>query len=391
MLAQIQQRDKALGESEKHFRSLIENANDIITILDAKGVMHYNSPSIQRILGYSPEELTNKPVFEFVHPDDASTVIATFLRVAQSPDQVAPLEFRVRHKNGSWVPLESIGKNLLDDPVVAGVVVNSRDISERKEAEERLKTYAAKLESSNRELQDFAYVASHDLQEPLRKIQAFGDRLKIKCSALLDEQNRDYLDRMQHAARRMQTLITDLLAFSRVTTKAQPFARVDLDKVTREVVTDLEVAIERTKGRVEVDELPTIEADPLQMRQLIQNLVGNALKFHQPNQPPLVKISSQILNGEHRHNNGAAHRGLCCQLTVEDNGIGFDEKYLDRIFIIFQRLHGRNEFEGTGVGLAICRKIVDRHGGEITATSKPGQGARFVVTLPVNQQQKEKP
>jgi PAS domain S-box-containing protein len=250
----------------------------------------------------------------------------------------------------------------------------------RSEAE--LKKFAAKLESSNRELQDFASVASHDLQEPLRKIQAFGDRLKTKYGAALGDGGRDYLERMQNAAGRMQTLINDLLTFSRVTTKAQPFVAVDLAEVAAGVVSDLEARVERSGGRVEMGEMMTLEADPLQMRQLLQNLIGNALKFHRPGEPPLVKVwCERAASGGGQ---GHAGGGLC-RVLVADNGIGFDEKYLDRIFTVFQRLHGRHAYEGTGVGLAVCRRIAERHGGSITATSEPGRGSTFVVTLPTSQ------
>ncbi len=239
-------------------------------------------------------------------------------------------------------------------------------------ANERLQVLANQLQQSNRELEDFAYVSSHDLQEPLRKIQAFGDRLVSKESDSLSEGGIDYLRRMQDAARRMQNLIGDLLSFSRIATKAQPFVWVDLNQVCREVVSDLEVRLEETDGRVEVGDLPSINGDPTQMRQVLQNLVGNALKFCREGVAPLVEVRGVV-------------EAEVCQLTVEDNGIGFDEKYLDRIFSPFQRLHGRSEYEGTGMGLAICRKIVERHGGQITARSTPGQGSIFVVALPVEQ------
>ena len=229
------------------------------------------------------------------------------------------------------------------------------------------------LQRSNRELAEFAYVASHDLQEPLRKIQAFGDRLKMKSAAALGLDGCDYLARMQNAAHRMQTLINDLLSYSRVTTKAQPFAPVDLGVVAREVLADLEISIEQTGGRVDIGPLPTIDADALQMRQLLQNIIGNALKYRRKDVPPVVQVSG--------HGNGDA----AVQITVQDNGIGFDVKYADRIFGVFQRLHGRDEYEGTGVGLAICKKIAERHGGRITAHGQPGHGATFVVTLPLQQ------
>ncbi|KAB8335778.1 PAS domain S-box protein [Scytonema tolypothrichoides VB-61278] len=232
------------------------------------------------------------------------------------------------------------------------------------------------LTRSNEELQQFAFIASHDLQEPLRKIKTFGERLKASYGDVLTEQGLDYLERMQNATRRMQALIEDLLTLSRVTTRGQPFVPVDLTRVTREVLSDLEVRIQQTEAYVEVGELPIIHADPLQMRQLLQNLIGNALKFHRKDEPPIVKIYSQTLNRQ--------DAAQLCHVIVEDNGIGFDEKYLDRIFNVFQRLHGRSEYEGTGIGLAICRKIVERHNGSISAQSRPGQGSKFFIILPMH-------
>lgn len=229
---------------------------------------------------------------------------------------------------------------------------------------------------SNEELQQFAFIASHDLQEPLRKIKTFGERLKVTCSHALTEQGVDYLERMQNATRRMQALIEDLLTLSRVTSRGQSFVVVDLTQITQEVLSDLEVRIQQTQAYVEVGELPLIHADPLQMRQLLQNLIGNALKFHAPGKVPMVKIYGEKFDTEDAVE--------FCQIIVEDNGIGFDEKYLDRIFNVFQRLHGRSEYEGTGIGLAICRKIVERHNGSICAQSTPGQGSRFIVILPIH-------
>jgi signal transduction histidine kinase len=251
---------------------------------------------------------------------------------------------------------------------------------------QELRLYSAKLERSNRELQDFAQIGSHDLQEPLRKILSFGDRLKSKAGELLDEECRDYLERMTNAAARMQFLITDLMTFSKVETNSQPFVPVDLGLIAREVSADLGTRIEQAGGSVEIEELPTIDADPVQMRQLLQNLIGNSLKYFRPGVPPVVRIYSQKLDARSPDpmDETALARQLC-QILVVDNDIGFDEKYLDRIFTVFQRLHKKGEYEGTGVGLAICRKIVDRHSGTITARSRPGEGATFVVTLPVIQ------
>ncbi len=287
--------------------------------------------------------------------------------------------------------------------MAAGYLLAAREVSTRRsglealaqannELEARVQQRTADLGSaneslrrSNRELEQFASVASHDLQEPLRKIQAFGDRLQVRSSSELGEQGRDYLQRMLASAGRMRSLIDALLTFSRVTTKAQPFVTVDLAATAEDVVSDLEEQMRRTGGRIDVGPLPTIEADPLQMRQLIQNLIGNALKFSRPNESPIVQIASRSLgsaNGNGDENNGSE----CYEISVRDNGIGFEEIYLDRIFELFQRLHGRQEYEGTGMGLAICRKIVERHHGSITAKSAPGEGATFLVTLPLRQQ-----
>ncbi len=243
------------------------------------------------------------------------------------------------------------------------------------------------LARSNDELEKFAHIASHDLQEPLRKIQTFGDRLKTKYHETLTDQGRDYLERMQNAASRMQALIEDLLTLSRITTKAQPFVPVDLAQIVQDVLSDLEVRIEETNAQVDLGVLPTIDADPLQMHQLLQNLISNALKFSSKAELPQVKIYTQLLTSEEKPTLGNAAK--LCQIIVEDSGIGFDEKYLDRIFNVFQRLHGRSEYEGTGIGLAICRKIAERHGGTITAKSTPGNGATFIVTLPLKHHQGE--
>lgn len=259
-----------------------------------------------------------------------------------------------------------------------------QNIQKLQEAEKTLATYAAELERNNNELQSFTYVASHDLQEPLRKIKTFGDRLQMNYAAALDKRGLDYLQRMQNAAERMQVLIHDLLLFSRVTTQAKPLQTVSLQKIVSDVLSDLEVHIEEAHAQVQVGALPTLDADPTQMRQLFQNLLANALKFHKPGQPPIILVYSEKLADNGRD-------PTCWQITVADNGIGFEEKYAERIFTIFQRLHGRHDYEGTGVGLAICRKIVERHQGRITAHSQPGAGATFIITLPERQNSQTSP
>jgi len=257
-----------------------------------------------------------------------------------------------------------------------------QEIAERNRAEEELVRINESLERKNQELQEFLFIASHDLQEPLRKIRAFSDRLMAKHSGSLDEKGTDYLRRMSSSADRMQRLISGLLEFSRVTADETGFEQVDLNELIRDVLSDFEVVIEESGATVEVSDLPVIEADPRQMRQLFQNLIGNALKYRKEGIEPVVTISGVLEDGGE---NGKSVAEKICRIVVKDNGIGFDEKYLDRIFRVFQRLHNRNDYEGTGIGLSLCRKIVERHGGELTARSSPGGGSSFIVTLPVRQ------
>jgi PAS domain S-box-containing protein len=291
---------------------------------------------------------------------------------------------------GRRVMLLNARRIFRDEEGATEILLAIEDITVRKQAEENLKKFAARLEHSNRELQEFASVASHDLQEPLRKIQAFGDLLKTQCQDALPPEGHDYLERMQSAAVRMQTLINDLLMFARVETTASPFVKVDLEQVAREVASDLETRIEREGARVEIGELPVVEADPTQMRQLLQNLIENALKYRRKGVRPVVKIHATVIKERRAQKRPGNHpTSDFSQIMVEDNGIGFDEKYLDRIFLVFQRLHGRKEYEGTGIGLAVCRKIAERHNGSITAKSTPGRGSSFIVTLPLRRAREE--
>ena len=230
------------------------------------------------------------------------------------------------------------------------------------------------LARSNGELEQFASVASHDLQEPLRKVQTFGDQLERRHSDALDDEAKDYLRRMRNASARMSVLIDDLLRFSRVTTHAKPHVPVDLDRVAADVVQDLEARVTESGGHVDLGALPRVQADPTQMRQLLQNLIGNALKFHRPGVPPEVRV----------HAVDAPSDGMVA-FAVSDNGIGFESDYEERIFRVFERLHPRDVYAGTGIGLALCRKIAERHGGAITGVGRPGEGSTFTVVLPAAQ------
>jgi PAS domain S-box-containing protein len=391
--AQLARENAQLARERNLLRMVIDNLPDYIYAKDQNGRFILNNVAHARDLAAkTPAELKGKTDFDFFPPEMAKQFFADEQKIIQTGEPVVNQEqFKNRPGDPSSLKRWSVATKVIwrdEQGNVLGTIGITRDLHELKLAqmalrasEQRLRESAEQLQRSNRELQDFAYVASHDLQEPLRKIIVFGERLKEKAADRLEPETLDYLQRMQKAASRMQVLINDLLSFSRVTTKAQPFVKVDLARTAHEVVDDLEARIEMTKGRVELGQLPVIDAEPLQMRQLIQNLIGNALKFRLPDVPPVVKLDAKIYSGVLPRDQDSPPQQLC-ELTVSDNGIGFDEKYLDRIFNVFQRLHTRNEYEGTGMGLAIARKIVLYHGGTITAKSAPGKGAMFIAILP---------
>jgi PAS domain S-box-containing protein len=373
-----------LRDHQFYTRSLFEANIDALMTTDPAGIITDINKPMEALTGCTRDELIGAPFKNyFTDPDRAEAGIKLVL----SKKKVTNYELTARDRDAKETVVSYNATTFYDrDRRLQGVFAAARDITDRKRVDEKLKLYSDKLERSNRELQDFAQVASHDLQEPLRKILSFGDRLKTKAGEALDLDSQDYLQRMCNAAARMQTLINDLMLFSRVEIKGQAFVPTDLGVIAREVSADLETRIEQAGGSVEIEELPTIDADPLQMRQLLQNLIGNSLKYFRAGVPPVVRIYCQKPAARRRASSdesGPARQ--FCEILVTDNGIGFDEKYLDRIFTVFQRLHKKGEYEGTGVGLAICRKIVDRHSGNITARSSPGQGATFVVTLPIMQ------
>ncbi len=242
------------------------------------------------------------------------------------------------------------------------------DITYRKEYEEALKRSKTELEYSNIELQEFTYVASHDLQEPLRKVVTFAERLKDQTGSA-DELAKDYCEKISVACQRMKRVIEDLLNFLRIDAREIAFEETDLNRIVQDVVSDLELKITETRTKIEVKKLPAIYANKSLIRHVFQNLISNSIKFSKKSEPPHIFIDSDC-------------RDNWIEIRLKDNGIGFDEKYLDRIFKPFQRLHAKHEYEGTGIGLFICHKIVTQHSGTLTAQSKPGEGATFIVRLP---------
>lgn len=392
----VQARTTELQKLQRRNELILNSAGDGICGFDLQGRATFVNPSAARLTGYKLEDVLGKSEEAIFYP--SKTRGADVPGLLMDDEGNAMPEQTFYRKDGSSFPVEYVRTPIKEGDRVVGAVVMFKDITERRVVEERLGRKASELARSNRELEQFAFVASHDLQEPLRKIQAFGDRLKAKCESVQLEEGRDYLERMQSAAARMQNLINDLLTFSRVISSSQPFLPVDLKAVTQEVLLDLECRIEQTRATVHVGDLPTIEGDSTQMRQLLQNLLGNALKFQAPGSAPDIKVDAQVVKrGDIKEEAclpktpTASPEDPFCVLTVKDNGIGFEEQYLEKVFAVFQRLHGRGEYEGTGVGLAVCRRITERHGGYITAQSKPGEGSTFIVILPLQAPNVETP
>jgi len=378
----------ALAEIEARKNAILESSLDPIITINHEGVITEFNRAAEQVFGHAREKVLGTKPSDVLFPASISAGeedrIERYLEAGEGSMLGRRVEVTAVRADGETFPAE-MAMTISQErgaPVLSFFI---RDISDRKRAELAQLRYAAELERSNAELQQFAYVASHDLQEPLRKIRTFGERLASRSGERLDEDGRECVQRMQGAAARMQLLIEGLLSLSRAATREQHFQEVDLAQVVRDVVADLEVQIEKSGGRVEVGKLPTIQADPVQMRQLLQNLIGNALKFSRPEEPPLVKVHGRFVGGRQEGERRRPTKEERCRVLVEDNGIGFDEKHAERIFGVFQRLHPRDVYEGTGIGLAICRRIVERHGGTITARSRLEHGTTFEIILPVVQ------
>jgi PAS domain S-box-containing protein len=387
--------EAALRESEERFRTLFENVMDAIVVIDpsVRGKVVSANPAACRLFGYTQEEFVGLDKHALVDTSDPG--LSTMLEHRKEGRQ-ASAQLTYRRKDGSRFTGDVTSAFFRDSKGKRRVVAVVRDVTARKRTEEeirrerddlelRVRERTAELERKNRELstlnqdlQEFAFVASHDLQEPLRKIQMFGEMLG-KYGKGLNDQGIDCLNRMQDGAKRMGTLLSALLDYSRVTTRTEEFNVVDLSEVARDAISNVEYWIRRNRGQVLVEDLPIIDADRSQVVRLFQNLLSNGLKYQKPGEPPVVKVSG-------------TKTGKTCRILFEDNGIGFEEKYLERIFKPFERLHGRSSaYTGVGMGLAICRKIVERHSGAITAKSTPGKGSTFIVTLPAKQRRNGDP
>jgi PAS domain S-box-containing protein len=377
-LTERKQVEYALRESEGHFRQLADALPHLVWTARPDGSVDYYNRRYLEYDGISPLDADNWTWQPVLHPEDIQATVDAWQHAVRT-GEIYQAEHRVRTADGSFRWHLSRGWPVRD---AQGNVIRwfgtATDIHDMKQAEAVLAEYAVKLQQSNRELEQFAFVASHDLQEPLRKIRLFGSAIQQKLRGKLDDETQDSLQRMIGASERMQAMIQDLLELSRISTQGRPFTRVNLSQVAADVVSDLEARIHRTGGQVIIEPLPVIEADPMQIHQVMQNIIANALKFHRPGTPPVVKIYSQ---GDQEKN--SPRQRVC--IYIQDNGIGFDETFFEQMLQPFKRLHGRSKYEGNGMGLAIVKKIIDRHQGKITARSRPNEGATFIITLPVKQ------
>ncbi|HET6566909.1 MAG TPA: ATP-binding protein [Rhodothermales bacterium] len=415
MERQIQHQMHELADEERRQRTILETSAEGIMVTGADGIIEAFNPAAEQIFGFGAGEVIGHSAGTLIRPVDGrpepSNVHSRFTNrewmLLQRGDEALG-----RRRDGHMIPL-SVSWSTFEHAGEKKYTIFLRDVTEAKAAAEAQAVLMSELESEraslkrlsesleervrertsdlvrintalklrNQDLREFVHVASHDLQEPLRKLRAFADMLLSAHAGRYDDEARHYIERMCGSAERMSQLIADLRSLHSVAAREKPFEAVDLNETVREVLSDLEIYLKESDGRVEAGSLPTIEADRVQMRQLLQNLIMNGLKFHKPGVPPVIKVDAAI-------ESGSAPTGEeqdVCRLEVSDNGIGFDEKYLDRIFSPFQRLHTREGYEGTGMGLAICRRIAEHHGGTITAQSTPGRGATFIVTLPVQQ------
>jgi two-component system sensor kinase FixL len=358
------------------YEVIFNSAPTLIVFKDDQNKILSVNKAVANFLDLKVFQIEGKHCKEF-HPHYYESYYSDDLEVIASgkPKLQIIRPYLLKSGKTGWVQMDKVPYRD-NNGIINGILIFANEVTLQKEAEDKLLNYSRQMEQVNDELQNFASIASHDLQEPLRKIITFGDRLKTRISPS-DDKAHNYLERMQNSSSRMKSLVEDLLKYTRVDNKMESYRATPLKKVVQNVLEDLETRLKESKGVVNIIDLPTVEADPVQMHQLFLNLIGNALKFQRGGIPPVVNLGSiQRKNGH-------------WEITVEDNGIGIDEIHSKRIFKPFERLHGRSAYEGTGIGLTICNKIVSRHGGVISVKQNSAHGVTFHITLPEKQNQEE--
>jgi PAS domain S-box-containing protein len=368
LVVQQAEADEQLQESNDRYNALFDHSISLVYLVNNEGIIvDINNTAFDR-LGYTKEEIRLREFTSLLCEDQLPLALETARQIREHGNQKRSTEFRLRHKLGTDLDVEMTGTAVFSKGHMVAIQYIANDITDRKLADKKAKELMAELDRSNKELEQFAYVASHDLQEPLRMVSSYTQLLSKRYKGRLDADADEFISYAVDGANRMQGLINDLLAYSRVGTLGKVFKPTDCAAIFKQTLVNLRGAIEQSGAVVDSDMLPTVMADQMQIGQLLQNLVGNAIKYNKA-ESPRVHVSAE-------------REGNDWLISVHDNGIGVDSQYADRIFVVFQRLHTREEFPGTGIGLAICKKIVERHGGHIGVKSQAGSGSTFYFTLP---------